>query len=216
MQGGHKLVDARNWCLAEELPYTQELQSLHSSRSLSQGKRQWTSAQLHSMASSSSSREMTSKRKTSGALLYTLRVEDPSNQTAPPRAYEVICPLYIWNPLRESPPYHATSMIYDCQMPATTVRHPVDDMKGGTNVPDARMCTLYQVVHLHARSSPAAKGDEISIWLTKGVPLQEITWLSGALPFSSAACASQRPGKTIRLKSCDWTWLSSTCSLQEL
>lgn len=141
MQGGHKLVDARNWCLAEELPYTQELQSLQNSRSLSQSKRQWMSAQLQSMASSSSSREMTSKHKTSGALLYTLRVEDPTNQTAPPGAYEVICPLYIWNPLSESPPYNAISMIYDCQTPATTVRHPGDDMRGGKNVPNARMCS---------------------------------------------------------------------------
>lgn len=140
MQGGRKLVDARNWCLAEELPCTQELQSLQNSRSLSQGKRQWMSAQPQALASSSNSREMTRQQKTSGALLYTLRVEDPTNQTAPPRAYEVICPLYIWNPLSESPPYHAISMIYDCQMPANTVRHLADDMRGGTYVPDVRMC----------------------------------------------------------------------------
>ncbi len=79
VQGGHKLVAARNWCLAEEQPYTPELQPRDGSR------------------------EALWRQKTSGAILYTLRVEDPADQTAPPRAYEAICPLYVCNPLSESP-----------------------------------------------------------------------------------------------------------------
>lgn len=79
MQDGHKLVAARNWCLAEELPYAQGLQP------------------------GDSSREASWNQKTSGAILYTLRVEDPANQTAPPQAYQAICPLYIRSPLSKSP-----------------------------------------------------------------------------------------------------------------
>ena len=79
-QGGHKLVAARNWCLAEEQPYTAELQP------------------------GIGGREAIWRQKTSGAILYTLRVEDPGNQTAPPKAYDTICPLYVCNPLSESPP----------------------------------------------------------------------------------------------------------------
>lgn len=91
-------MDARNWCLAEELPYTQETQSLRSPGSTSHSAREWVSAQAQAMGAS---RDATWRAKTSGALLYTLRVEEPANQTNPPKAYHVYCPLYIWNPLSE-------------------------------------------------------------------------------------------------------------------
>lgn len=97
MQGGHKLVDARNWCLVEELPYTQETQSLKGVSTMPQGKREWLNARLQAIGSTSS--EGIREQKTSGALLYRLRVEDPINQTATPRSYDTICPLYIWNPM---------------------------------------------------------------------------------------------------------------------
>lgn len=96
-QGGHKLVGARNWCLVEELPYTQETQSLKRVSTMPQGKREWLNARLQAIRSASS--EGIRKQKTSGALLYRLRVEDPMNQTATPRSYDTICPLYIWNPM---------------------------------------------------------------------------------------------------------------------
>ena len=76
---------ARNWCLVEELPSTEQLQPKDGSR------------------------EASRKQKTAGAILYTLRVEDPTNQTALPKAYQTICPLYICNPLSESP--HAPDML---------------------------------------------------------------------------------------------------------
>lgn len=97
MQGGHKLVGARNWCLVEELPYTQKTQSLKWVSTVPKGKREWLNARLQAIGSTSS--EGIRKQKTSGALLYRLRVEDPMNQTAMPRSYDTICPLYIWNPM---------------------------------------------------------------------------------------------------------------------
>ena len=89
MQGGHKLMAARNWCLAEELPYTQQLQP------------------------GDGDRDALRRQKTSGALLYTLRVEDPANQTAQPKTYEAICPLYIHSPLSESSPVTDIPAIFD-------------------------------------------------------------------------------------------------------
>ena len=99
-QGGRKLVDARNWCLVEELPYTQGTQALKAARSESPGGREWVQEQVQAMGSS---RESIRQQKTSGALLYTLRVEDPTNQTAPPQLYKTYCPLYIHSPLSGSP-----------------------------------------------------------------------------------------------------------------
>ena len=98
LQGNRKLVDARNWCLVEELPYTQDTQALETARSGSRGGREWVQQQMQAMGSS---RESIRQQKTSGALLYTLRVEDPINQTAPPQAYKIYCPLYIHSPLSE-------------------------------------------------------------------------------------------------------------------
>ena len=80
LQGGGKLVAARNWCLAEEMSYAPKLQP------------------------QSSGREAIQKQKTYGAILYTLRVEDPAKQAAPPQEYTTICPLYINNPLSELVP----------------------------------------------------------------------------------------------------------------
>ena len=100
LQGGRKLVDARNWCLVEELPYTQDTQALKAARSESRGGSGWVQEQVQAMGAS---REATRQQKTSGALLYTLRVEDPTNQTAPPQLYKTYCPLYIYSPLSGSP-----------------------------------------------------------------------------------------------------------------
>jgi hypothetical protein len=48
------------------------------------------------------------REKTAGALVFTLRVEDPDRQEAEPNLYPIICPTYVWNPLRKqhtpSPP----------------------------------------------------------------------------------------------------------------
>lgn len=46
---------------------------------------------------------LTCREKMSGALLYTLRVEDPEQQLAAPKTYVTICPQFVWNPLREHP-----------------------------------------------------------------------------------------------------------------
>ena len=41
-------------------------------------------------------------RKTLGALLFTLRIEDPKHQTGERKAVPIICPQYLRSPLRES------------------------------------------------------------------------------------------------------------------
>ncbi len=89
VQGGHKLMGARNWCLVEELLYSEQPQP------------------------GLGDREALRQQKASGALLYTLRVEDPANQTAQPTAYEAICPLYIYKPLGESPPVPDIQAVLD-------------------------------------------------------------------------------------------------------
>ena len=84
-------MGARNWCVAEELPYSEQLQPRDGDR------------------------EALRQQKTSGALLYTLRVEDSANQTAQPKAYEAICPLYIHSPLSESAPFpNMLAVPYNC------------------------------------------------------------------------------------------------------
>ena len=40
-------------------------------------------------------------QKAAGALVFTLRGEDPDNQSAPPRTYATVSPQLIWNPMRE-------------------------------------------------------------------------------------------------------------------
>ena len=46
-----------------------------------------------------SSSSNASSRKTRGALIYTLRVEDPQHQTGERKAYATICPQYVRSPL---------------------------------------------------------------------------------------------------------------------
>ncbi|CAK0753536.1 hypothetical protein CVIRNUC_002228 [Coccomyxa viridis] len=116
-QGGRKLVDARNWCLVEELPYTQDTQALKAARSESRGGREWVQEQVQAMGSS---RESIRQQKTSGALLYTLRVEDPTNQTAPPQLYKTYCPLYIHSPLRNHVAVRRSSFIQSCMCYSNT------------------------------------------------------------------------------------------------
>lgn len=40
-------------------------------------------------------------RRAAGALVFTLRGEDPDNQRAPPRTYVTISPQLIWSPMRK-------------------------------------------------------------------------------------------------------------------
>ena len=64
------------------------------------------SLESHSAARSvsrASGRGYREGRKTAGALVFTLRGEDPDNQTAPPRTYVTVSPQLIWNPMRARP-----------------------------------------------------------------------------------------------------------------
>lgn len=52
------------------------------------------------------------REKLSGALLYTLRVEDAEHQEAEPKSYTTICPRFVWNPLRA--PLHKMTVSANC------------------------------------------------------------------------------------------------------
>jgi hypothetical protein len=77
------------------------LTSRHDSKPVQQGARPCPNSRLtrQGCLHACMRRGLSSSRKMLGALVYTLRVEDPEHQTAPRKAYTTICPQYVRSPL---------------------------------------------------------------------------------------------------------------------
>ncbi|BDA46401.1 Uncharacterized protein YGR266W [Coccomyxa sp. Obi] len=141
---GQKLLGQRNWCFVQELPTvwpaaarTQTLKAgSPAAAAATAGGTQVTVDQgplddsaHHRPLSRWMKHPIRDREKTSGALVYQLRVEDPEHMQAEPKAYTVICPVFVWNPLRNHVAVRRSSLIQACMcIPKNKVEDPLQEL----------------------------------------------------------------------------------------